>query len=100
MNAPETHEVAVMIRLSFDDFPEEHKDLDTLKQLLSERIVALLINDMEKLLFILYRIDVNEQKFKTALASGNPKSIAPQIADLIIERQLQKLITRKKYNTL
>jgi hypothetical protein len=29
---------------------------------------------------------------------NNPKEIAPALADLIIERQMQKIATKKKYS--
>jgi hypothetical protein len=65
---------------------------------LTEKIVNLLLNDMEKLLSILYRIDVNEEKVKHAFELQNPKAIAPKIAELILERELEKAETRKKYH--
>jgi hypothetical protein len=52
---------------------------------------------MEKLLNILYRIDVNEPKVKAAFAQNNPKLIAPTIAQLILDRELQKAESRRKY---
>ena len=57
----------------------------------------LLTNDFNGLLNALYRIDVSEQKLKEALAEGtdNPASI---ITQMIIERELQKVETRKRYS--
>lgn len=72
-------------------------NFDALKQKLTEHLVYLLVNDLEKLWGILYRIDVNEQKVKSLFSLNNPKEIAPQIADMIIERQMQKIESRKKY---
>lgn len=67
------------------------------ESLLSQHLVYLLINDMERLLNILYRIDVDEVKFKSLFNLNNPKLIAPELAKLIIERQLQKIATREAY---
>lgn len=68
--------------------------LDELKQWLSEEVRLLLDHDFQRLLNILYRIDVSEKKTSIALASDDP---AQAIARLIIERELQKVESRKKY---
>ena len=44
----------------------------------------------------LYRIDVDENKVKLALTTDD---VAENIAKLIIERELQKVETRRKYRT-
>lgn len=56
----------------------------------------LLHNDFSKLLQILYRIDVDENKLKRALFESTLPA-AETIADLIIERMLQKIHFRKMY---
>ncbi len=67
---------------------------DKLVQWLAEEIQALLDHDFEKLLNMLYRIDVSERKAGEALSSDDP---ALSIAKLVIERELQKVETRMKY---
>ncbi len=59
-------------------------------------IDQLIQNDFSKLINILYRIDIDEQKLKTALFE-NPLPPSETIADLMIERQLQKIKFRKIY---
>src|SRR4051812_4563965 len=71
--------------------------MEALKDWLIAEIVKMLMHDMEKLLNILYRIDVNERKVKEAFAQSDPKRIAPELARLIIEREMQKAETRLKY---
>jgi hypothetical protein len=66
-------------------------------EVLTSSVMYLLLHDMEKLLNILYRIDVNEPKVKAAFAQNNPKLIAPTIAQLILDRELQKAESRRKY---
>lgn len=61
---------------------------------LSAHIVYMLQHEMEKLLQLLYRIDVNEKKVKAAFAQSNPGMIAPAIAELILDRELQKAQSR------
>ncbi|MFN4082489.1 MAG: hypothetical protein ACK4K9_02555 [Bacteroidia bacterium] len=68
-----------------------------LKNELTNVLIYLLLNNMERLWAILYRIDVNEQKVKGLFDLQNPKDIAPALADLIIERQKQKIESRKNY---
>lgn len=70
---------------------------EQLKEELSITLVYMLLHEMDKLMGILYRIDVSEQKVKDAFAQNNPKLIAPILADLIIERELQKAQHRANF---
>ena len=74
--------------------------LEALQKALQERLVDYLLNDMEGLLQLLYKIDVNEKKVKEVFSGNQPKAIAPQLAQLIIDRMLQKAETRIKYRDL
>ncbi len=53
---------------------------------------------MSKLLNILYRIDLPEEKVKVVLAEADSGLIANELTDLIIARQLQKVESRIKYS--
>lgn len=64
---------------------------------LSEYINHLVNNDFQKLLYHLYRIDISEQKLQNLLRDNPGQNAGDIIAHLIIERQLQKLESRKKY---
>ncbi|MFN8291582.1 MAG: hypothetical protein U0U70_15100 [Chitinophagaceae bacterium] len=57
----------------------------------------LLSHDFEKLVFYLYRIDVDENKLRQLLQARQGENAAGLIADLLIERQLQKIETRKQF---
>lgn len=63
---------------------------------LHDHINWMIENRFEQLVQLLYRLDVDEQKLKTLLTEGNDKNSAEIISSLIIERQLQKLRTRKQ----
>lgn len=67
-----------------------------------EQIIALvntLINkDFHSLLQLLYQIDVSENKIRSCLQNDTDKLSADIIADLIIERQLQKIKSRKAFS--
>ena len=70
---------------------------------LRERIIALintLINeDFHALLQLLYRNDVSENIIRSSLKNNSNTMTADVIADLIIERQLQKIESRKIFNS-
>ncbi len=69
-----------------------------LRDKLADVINYLLNNDMEKLLSAIYRIDVSEEKFKSAMNGENINLISENIADLILEREFQKVEYRKKFS--
>ncbi len=68
----------------------------TLYNQLVAQINTLIKDDFEKLVQLLYRIDVSEQKLKMLLQSNPNEDAAKLIASLIIERQIQKIELRKK----
>ncbi len=67
------------------------------KTQLIDAINWLIIHDFEKLVFILYRIDVSEAKIKTLLNKEQSNFAAPVIADAILERLEEKKVSREKY---
>lgn len=82
--------------------PNEVEPFDSyehLKNWLMENIEWLLDNDFERLLSVLYRIDVSEVKVRRLIEQNEGENAAEIIADLILERQLQKIESRKKYST-
>lgn len=74
------------------------KTYELLRNKLTVVIHYLLSNDMEKLLSAVYRIDVPEEKFKSAMNGDNVNIISENIADLVLEREFQKLEYRKKFS--
>ncbi len=70
-----------------------------LKKLLAQRIHFLINNEFRKLVQLLYRIDIDEVRLKQLLAQSN-EDAGMLIASLIIERQLQKIESRKKFNNI
>jgi hypothetical protein len=66
------------------------------KEKLVSYINDLINHDFGKLIRILYRIDVSEKKIKEMLASSLTDA-GVLIADMIIERQMQKIKTRSQY---
>lgn len=70
---------------------------DEIKAQLADHINDLIRDDFQKLVGILYRIDVSESKLKQLLKENPDTDAGIIITDLIIERQLQKIKSRKEY---
>ena len=67
------------------------------KQILAEKIDQLINTDFQKLVLILYRMDVSEIKLKQLLNENPGTDAALIITDLMIERQEQKMISRQQF---
>lgn len=78
--------------ISFHSFSE-------FRNFIIEKINNWINNDFEHLLYLLYRIDVHEDKVRTLLADNNGEHAAATITDLIIEREKQKMITRQQFKS-
>jgi len=66
---------------------------------LCDEINHLITADFHSLVNILYRMDVSETRISTAL-SGHPGADSAQIiADLMLERQAEKIKTRKQFES-
>jgi len=64
-----------------------------------EPFITKLINtNYEKLLSVLYKIDVSEKRISEVV--NKSKNISDEITRLIIFRELQKVIIKKHYNSL
>lgn len=68
-------------------------------ELLVEFIDDLIRNDFNRLLSILYRVDISEEKLKLKLAQNKetPVPSAKIIAHLLIDREAEKMVSREKY---
>lgn len=75
----------------------KEKDNSFVKQILAEKIDHLINNDFQKLVSILYRMDVSESKLKQLLNENPGTNAALIITDLMIERQEQKIISRQQF---
>ncbi len=69
---------------------------EELRRQLAAHINELINHDFEKLVFYLYRIDVHEDKMRYLLDQRQDQNAGELIADLIIERQVQKIKSRKE----
>ena len=73
------------------------RDMQEFREKLRILIKYMLDREFEKLLNAMYRLDINEEKFKMVLSNQESQDVALDIADLVIEREMQKVITRRKY---
>jgi hypothetical protein len=80
------------------DGQSDDERFQQLRKILIRRIEELIEKDIEKLKWILYRIDVSEKKVHEALASNAALHYPDILADLIIERQIEKAESRKKFS--
>ncbi len=70
-----------------EDFPEQ----------LADAINHLIENDFPRLTQMLYRIDISESQLKQMLATKAGQDAGSIIAHLLIERERQKIQSRKKF---
>lgn len=74
---------------------ERINDTSELKDYLRKEIGILIDKKYDLLLSALYRIDIDDKKIEELFAGKNREYIPDKLADLIIERQLQKLKFRQ-----
>ncbi|GAC1453013.1 MAG: hypothetical protein NVSMB7_15740 [Chitinophagaceae bacterium] len=72
--------------------------LNDIRRRLQAAVNGLIENDFQKLVYVLYRIDVNERKLKYLLQENVGEEAAVIIADLIIARQIEKIASRRQFN--
>lgn len=71
-----------------------------LRKVLIARIQYLLDHDFNQLLNAMYRIDIPEDKVAAILAQRDHKRMVYDLADLVIEREKEKAVTRLKYRSI
>lgn len=71
--------------------------MEKIREALIHHINELIRSDFDQLVTLLYRIDVDEKKIRYLLKQEQGSDSAPIIADLILERQLRKIETRKQF---
>ena len=71
--------------------------LEEFRKYLTEKMKDMLDKNYNLLINTLYRIDISEKKLAELFSSKNKGSIPEKLADLIIERQIEKINFRKRY---
>ncbi len=90
MNVQDEIHITLSDSFSLDYVSDETKWF----QLLTERIDNLIQTDFNKLVSILYRLDISETKLSQMLKDHPGIDAAEIIARMIIERQREKILTR------
>ena len=85
----------IINNFQLENEPEEQLDELTLHQALTDRIAQMLDHEMDLLFSTLYRLDVLEYKIKAVLSGSTGENIPSGLARLVIERQKEKMKTRK-----
>ena len=74
-------------------------DKEAVLRELEESINWMILHRFEALVQTLYRMDVDETRLRTLLAQPGDTDAACIIANLLVERQLQKLRTRRQFRS-
>lgn len=92
--------IKVIKGLQISEDNGKDKSFEVQFEVLVKFIDDLIKNDFNRLLNILYRIDISEEKLKIKLAENKESTIqsAEIIAQLFIEREQEKIISRAKYS--
>ncbi len=77
----------------------EEKSSNEIREQLISLINELINTDFHALVQLLYKIDVDEEKLKQLLKTYKDTNSSSIIADLIINRQLQKIATRNSFGS-
>ena len=92
-------ELVQIINKQVDIDLSEDISKNELQQKLTAFINEIIVNDFQRLITIVYRIDVDEKKLKRVLLENTGTNAGKIIADLIIEREIQKIETRKQFGS-
>ncbi len=78
--------------------PKNNFTINELIEKLAAHVNDLINNNFQELIGLLYRIDVNETKLRKVLKENINDDVGKVIAQLIIERQLQKIKSRQEFS--
>jgi len=97
MQTPQENIPLIQQELSGDFNLPVTNNKQQLTEVLAEGINYLIQTDFARLLNILYRIDISEQTLKETLEQQADKDAGLLIANMIVERQLQKQRMRAQF---
>ncbi|MCH2046506.1 MAG: hypothetical protein MK212_20490 [Saprospiraceae bacterium] len=72
---------------------------EELRDILADQVLYWIERNLEHLFAILYRLDVEEELVHQAFAPDAPEPANLAVAQLIIDREKQKILSRQKYFT-
>ncbi|HRH65620.1 MAG TPA: hypothetical protein PLU53_04940 [Bacteroidia bacterium] len=71
---------------------------EELKEQISPVLFQLFQNDRSRFQSLLYRIDINESRFRKLLGASAQSSFSLDLADMILQREFQKVLTRRFFS--
>jgi hypothetical protein len=93
----EANELMKNVSREFNLQLQEQVSGEQILRTLAERINHLITTDFNELLRVLYRLDVSEPKLKQLLKEHPDADAGKLIAQLIVERQVQKQKSRQQF---
>jgi hypothetical protein len=72
---------------------------EQLRSALSMIINTLITTDFSRMVSILYRLDIPENKLRIAMSKAGEQTAGEVIAEMIIQREIQKIEARKLYKS-
>lgn len=81
----------------FDADLIENISFNNFKKAIEQRINDLITNNFQQFIYVLYKVDVSENKLKKVLQENKQTDAAAIITNLIIERLQQKIDTRNHF---
>jgi len=73
----------------------ENSTYEQLRDKLAEYIEQLISQDFQQFVLLLYKVDVSEHKIRAVLEADLSPDVYKKIAALLIERQQEKIISKK-----
>ena len=87
------NQILVLVNSSFELSATEQN----MMLLLEQKINDLIVNNFNRLIYLLYRADINEAKLYHLLAQHKKENASKIIAALFVQRQIEKLEARAMY---
>lgn len=98
METEEVEKTALLLQKNWDMVVPAQLDWESLRAALETQLKYMLEQDFERLVQTMYRLDVVEAKFAAALNLPTVQARAIALAGIVIDRELQRLATWKKYS--
>lgn len=83
----------------FEISPIDEISLEELKGLIASKLETLINQNFEAFLRLMYRLDVSEVRVRDILTNEKSELIPISLAELVIEREQEKIYWRKKYSS-
>ena len=88
---------ALATNFELPESPDHRLTEEELFEALSDRIAYMIEYELDMLLSLLYRFDVDEGKINAALSPGSAEAANKGLTRLVMERQKDRVATKNKY---